>query len=82
MSVIMAQCEYSLEKARSAAEYEEAIGVISRQSRKMSRMIADMLEFTRLEQKAVSIYMEPVDLSELVSLACEDMALLREKGSS
>ena len=80
MSVIMAQCEYSLEKARSAAEYEEAIGVISRQSRKMSRMIADMLEFTRLEQKAVSIYMEPVDLSELVSLACEDMALLREKG--
>lgn len=80
MSVIMAQCEYTLEKPRSVEEYQEALEVIRRQGSRMSGLIRDMLDFTRLEGKAESFGREIVDLSELAASVCEDMALVQEKG--
>ena len=82
MSVIAAQCEYSLEKRRSAEEYEEALKVIWRQSKKMSKLINDMLDFTRLEVHKERYPMECVNLTELVSSICSDMALIRDKNIS
>ncbi len=82
MSVIMAQCEFYLEKERSPEEYQEALQVIRRQGRKMSRLIDDMLIFTRLERKAESYAMEPINLSELVAFVCQDMAYISEKNIS
>lgn len=80
MTVIMAQCEYSLEKERNGEEYREALGVIQRQGRKMSRLIGDMLEFIRLEIKKDSYPKKAVDLTVLTESLCADMALIREKG--
>lgn len=80
MSVIMAQCEYSLEQPRKEEEYEAALKTIQRQGGKMTRLIEDMLRFIRLERKSDSIIMEEINLSELVSSVSEDMALLRENG--
>ena len=79
MSVILAQCEFTLEKERSAQDYEKALEVIWRQGRKMSRLIAVLLDFSRLEQKAEGFAMGKVDLAEVVESVCEDMALLQEK---
>lgn len=79
MSVIGAQCEYILEKPRSGMEYEEALLVIQRQGGKMTRLINVLLDFTRLEQKAEGFAQESVDMTELVSSLCGDMALLRDK---
>ncbi len=79
LTVIMAQCDYTLEETRNVEEYERAIGVIQRQGRKMSRLVRDMLEFTRLEMRADSYQKEPVSMSELVSSICVDMALIREQ---
>lgn len=79
VSVIRAQCEYTLERDRSPEEYREALEVISRQSRRMTRLVEDMLSFTRLERRAEGCAAEPVDLSALVRSACEDLALIREK---
>ncbi len=78
MSVILAQCEYSLEKKRAAEEYETALSVIQRQARKMSGLINDMLDFTRLHMKSDRYPLESFDLSESVTSLCSDMALLRE----
>ncbi len=78
MSVIMAQCEYSLEKERSVKEYENALTVIQRQGRKMSALINDMLDFTRLGMKTDRYPFAPFDLSESVLSLCSDMALIRE----
>lgn len=78
MSVILAQCEFTLERARTAKEYEDAIKLIQRQGKKMSRLISDMLDVTRLEQKGDTIEREQVNVTELVTLLCEDMALIRE----
>ena len=79
MSVIMAQSEYTLEKERSTEEYIEALETISRQGKRMSRLINDMLQFTRMESNSDKIIMEPVHLSKLVEGVAMDMALIREK---
>lgn len=79
MSVIMAQCEYILEKTRTPEEYEEALEVIQRQGKKMSKMIEDMLCFARLEQNKDSYPKQMLDFSTLVQDICTDMALLRNR---
>lgn len=79
MSVITAQCEFSLEKPRSQEEYEKALQVIMRQSRKMSKLINDMLDFTRLEMRSESYVRKSINLTELVSSVCYDMSIIKEK---
>ena len=80
VAVILSQCEFSLEKPRSAEEYEQAIQTVRRQSRKMSKLINDMLDFTRLERSADSYPRGAVDMTELVRSVCFDMALIKENG--
>ena len=80
MSVIAAQCEYSLEQSRRCEEYQEALTVIRRQSDKMSNFINGMLDFTRLESDPERYLREPVNLTELTESVCSDMALIHERG--
>lgn len=80
MSVIMAQCEFTLEYGENEEDYREALAVIKRQGDKMTALIEDMLSVTRLERKADSYTMEPLNLSELAADVCQEMALLKEKG--
>ncbi len=82
VSVISAQCEYTLEKPRDVGEYEEALKVISRQTDKMSKMISDMLDFTRLETKSDRYAKTEVNFSELVELACMDFSRIKQKNIS
>ncbi len=79
VSVITAQCEFTLEKPRTGEEYENALETILRQSKKMSRLINDMLDYIRLEMRAESYKKETLDLTELVESLCFDMALIKEK---
>ena len=79
MAVIMAQCEYLLEKPRSTEEYEDAMKLIQRQSKKMTNLITDMLAFARLEFQIDSFEMHKVNFTKLVSAVCEDMAQIQDK---
>lgn len=65
-SVIMAQTEYTLEKERSAAEYREALEVVARQGKRMSALINDMLDYSRMDLSAERYPLAPLDLSALV----------------
>lgn len=80
VSVIAAECEFTLEQERNADEYREALKVIERQGKKMTNLINDMLDVTRLETRADSFARENVDLSELVASTCKDTALIKQKG--
>ncbi|MCI8298950.1 MAG: HAMP domain-containing histidine kinase [Lachnospiraceae bacterium] len=80
VAVITAQCEYSLEQSRSGGEYKQALQTIQRQSRKMSKLINDMLDFTRLEMRSERYALESVNLTELVQSVCFDMAMIKERG--
>lgn len=78
VTVILSQCELSLEKKGDTEEYEEALRVIQRQSRRMSKLINNMLDFTRLESGTERYAMQRLDMTELVTSVCSDMALIRE----
>ena len=82
MSVIMAQCEYTLDEERTPQEYERALRLIRRQGRKMTKLINDMLDFVRLERRGTNYQIEKINLSALVNSVCEDMSLIRERGIS
>ncbi len=82
MAVIMAQCELALEQECSAEEYQQALAVIRRQGSKMSRLIADLLDVTRLEMHSQRYAQETLCLSKLVEAVCREMAVLREKNIS
>ena len=79
ISVINAQCDLTLETERKSDEYREALQVIRRQGRKMTRLINSMLEFTRLELQPERYAKEDLNLTELVEDICNDLALIREK---
>lgn len=82
MTVIMAQCELALEDEQSAEEYKDALETIYRQGGKMSRLINDMLDVTRLELNAGRYNKEDINLSELVTSVCADMSLIKENDIS
>ena len=80
VSDILSQCEYTLERDREPGEYREALELVERQATRMSSLIGELLDFTRMEQKAVSTPTAPVELSALTCDICADMALAGERG--
>lgn len=79
-SVILAQTEYTLEKPRDAEEYREALGVVKKQANRMSALIGDMLDYTRMDQKSENYPMDGMNLSILVSEVCDQMAMVGQRG--
>lgn len=80
ISVILSQCEYSLEHASIPEEYREAMETVKRQAVRMSQMVSMLLTVTRLEQGVDRVDFEDTDLSELVGMICEDQAGSGTKG--
>ncbi|MCD8371271.1 MAG: HAMP domain-containing histidine kinase [Clostridiales bacterium] len=71
-SVILAQCDYAEKFAETTDEYREAIEVIHRQAGKMSQLISRLLDITRLDLGTQKLHMDDIDLSEMVSVICEE----------
>lgn len=71
ISVILAQCGEA-RHAETPEQYREAITVIDRQARKMSSLVAQLLQMTRLDQGTHPASMEDADLSELVTVLCQE----------
>lgn len=80
VAVISAQCEYTLESPREIDEYIEALEVISRQTKRMSSLINDMLYLSRFENKKGQYTFEEFDFSQCVTELCKDMSLIEHKG--
>ncbi len=82
VSVILAQCELSLEDECTPQEYVEALEVIQRQGGKMSQLIEDMLNLSRIKLSPERYEKSELDLGDLVEGVCQDMALIKDKGIS
>ena len=82
MAVIRAETEYILEKDRTNEEYREGFDVIKRQEARMSSLIEDMLDYTRMDQANRQYEMAETDLSALVLEISEQMMRIAEKGIS
>jgi signal transduction histidine kinase len=82
VSVISAQCEYTLESPREIEEYIDSLEVISRQTQKMSSLINDMLYISRFENKKYDYVFEKFNFSLFIKEICHDMSLIKEKNIS
>lgn len=69
LSVIMAQCEYALNSARTLAEARSALEVILEQSQKMSALIRQLLALARADQGTLVLQPEMLNLSDLAHMA-------------
>jgi len=68
ISVILAQCEYSLAKDRKAKEMKSALALIFDQSKKMSDLISKIMILARADNAKQSLEFEKLNLSELIEL--------------
>lgn len=76
-AVILAQCSALDKEGLTADDYKKGISAIDRQAHKMSRLINQLLNITRLEQGTVKAQFERADLSELAAVVCREMSTLR-----
>ena len=75
VSAIMAESEYAGSYAESLDEAKESFRTIHAQSKKMSVMINELLELTRME-KPDAVRLEPLDLTQLLRDTLQDYRLL------
>lgn len=80
-AVILAQCREAGKHAQNIQDYAEAIAVIERQADRISNLIGQLLQMTRLEQGTVSICREEADLSELAEVVCEEQRTVHPERS-
>ncbi len=65
ISVILTECEYTLQQNRSAAEYQESLETIQKQCKRTMSLIQQLLQISRTINRADAIEQETFDLSIL-----------------
>ena len=66
ISVIIAQCEYTLENAETKKDYQDALEIIFAHTNKMSTLVSQLLLLARLDQNNFHLEEEIINFSELV----------------
>lgn len=74
-AVIISQCEYLLSKEENE-EKAASLKVILRQSRKMSKLISELLMLARTDNNKQTIQFERINLSETMQIVIEEMAVV------
>ncbi len=77
-TVILAECNYAKKNDMTLEDYKASMDVIERQAEKMSTLVRSLLEITRLDQGTQKVSFEYADLSDLVSIVCEEQALVAQ----
>jgi two-component system, OmpR family, sensor kinase len=70
LSVIRGEAEVALAKERTPAEYRDSLAVIDEESRRLSRLVDDLLNLARADAGRVQLRVEEVYLNELVAECC------------
>ncbi len=79
VAVILSECEYSQECAKTVDEYKESVASIKRQAGRMSKLISELLTISRMDKNTISIELEEIDLSELLSFVCDEQVEINDK---
>ena len=72
VAVILSECEYMEECAKSIDDYKESVCSVKRQAERMSRLISELLTISRMDKNTIRINAEQVDLSELLRFVCDE----------
>ena len=72
VAIILAECEYARQNAQTVDDYRESLEVVERQGRRMSTLINQLLNITRMDQGTQVISREDADLSELADVVADE----------
>jgi signal transduction histidine kinase len=81
-TVILAECDYTRKYAENLEDYQSAIDVISRQAKKMSRLVENLLSMTRLDLGVAKANFEVSDFSEMLEVICSESKIIGTNGIS
>ena len=79
-AIILAECDRAKRKAETPDDYRESIDNISEQGHRMSALIDELLGITRLQQGTERYPLSKGDLSEFVTLSCEEFVPADDRG--
>ncbi|HIR05412.1 MAG TPA: HAMP domain-containing histidine kinase [Candidatus Copromonas faecavium] len=71
-AVIVAQCSYLEKYAQQPEDYKEGVAVIHRQADKMTQLINQLLDMTRLDFGTRKLNLEEIDFSAFLTAVCEE----------
>lgn len=80
IAIIQAECEHAMQKAKSTEDYEEALGSIQEQSKKMARLASDLLDTTRLQQGTDRYPLQTANLSTFLETCCDEFVPENDRG--
>lgn len=72
VAVILSECEYMTECAKTEDEYKESALSIKNQTEKMSKLISELLTISRMDKNTIQTNFEETDISELLSFVCDE----------
>lgn len=72
VAVIISECEYMSECAKTSEEFIESAETIKRQADKMSKLISELLMISRMDQNTFLMNFEELDVSELLNFVCDE----------
>ena len=79
-AIILAECDRAKRKAKTPEDYRESIDNICEQGKRMSALIDELLGITRLQQGTERYPLSKGDLSEFVTLSCEEFVPADDRG--
>lgn len=82
VAVILSECEYMQDCAKSADELQESGASIKRQAEKMSKLISELLTISRMDRNTLKTNFEKTDISELLTFVCDEQAEIQKKNVS
>ncbi len=80
IAVLLAQCEYAKEYVGTKEEFDDAIDVIYRQTKKTNMVITQLLNLNRLESERVVLDLENADLDEMICSICDEIEFKEKDG--
>lgn len=80
IAVLLAQCEYAKEYVGTKEEFDDAIDVIYRQTKKTNMVITQLLNLNRLESERVVLDLENADLDEMIRSICDEIEFKEKDG--
>lgn len=79
-AVVMSECEYMLDCAKTPEEFRESVESVKEQAERMSRLISELLTISRMDRNTLVTEFEKVDVSELLTFVCDEQEELHGDG--